>query len=206
MATARRGARTRRAAPTRRASAARKPSRATKARKPARSAKARKPSRGSARAAGRSVASRRTSRAPARKAARRSAPRATPKPAPPPPRNLVNWFEIPVQDMARAQAFYERVLQVSLGLHDMGSFQMAWFPGGPHGLGTTGTLMRSEGYTPSHTGSMVYFSVADIDATLARVQANGGRVLNPKMSIGEFGFVAHFEDCEGNRVALHSMA
>jgi predicted enzyme related to lactoylglutathione lyase len=51
---------------------------------------------------------------------------------------------------------------------------------------------------------MVYFSVADIDATLKRVHQSGGRILNPKMSIGEYGFVGHFEDCEGNRVALHS--
>jgi predicted enzyme related to lactoylglutathione lyase len=26
------------------------------------------------------------------------------------------------------------------------------------------------------------------------------------MAIGEYGFIAHFEDTEGNRVALHSMS
>ena len=34
---------------------------------------------------------------------------------------------------------------------------------------------------------------------------NGGKTLNPQKSIGEHGFVAHFEDCEGNRIAIHSM-
>jgi predicted enzyme related to lactoylglutathione lyase len=29
--------------------------------------------------------------------------------------------------------------------------------------------------------------------------------LRAKTSIGQHGFVGHFEDCEGNRVALHSM-
>jgi len=29
-------------------------------------------------------------------------------------------------------------------------------------------------------------------------------VLLPKMSIGEYGFIAHFQDSEGNRVALHA--
>jgi predicted enzyme related to lactoylglutathione lyase len=29
-------------------------------------------------------------------------------------------------------------------------------------------------------------------------------VLNGKQSIGAHGFVAHFEDTEGNRVALHA--
>jgi hypothetical protein len=37
------------------------------------------------------------------------------------------------------------------------------------------------------------------------VVERGGMVLNPKMNIGEYGFVGHFEDSEGNRVALHSM-
>jgi len=98
------------------------------------------------------------------------------------------------------------VLQVKLTPQDMGTFKMAMFPGGPDGFGASGVLMQSEGYTPSHAGSMVYLSVKDIDTTLARVRQRGGTVLNPKMSIGEYGFVAHFEDCEGNRVALHSMA
>lgn len=29
-------------------------------------------------------------------------------------KNLINWFEIPVTDMARAIAFYEQVMQISL--------------------------------------------------------------------------------------------
>ena len=39
----------------------------------------------------------------------------------------------------------------------------------------------------------------------AWVDAEGGKTFNEKMSIGEHGFVAHFEDSEGNCVALHSM-
>jgi len=46
--------------------------------------------------------------------------------------------------------------------------------------------------------------VEDIEETLKKVDEKGGRILNPKKSIGEYGFVAHFEDCEGNRIALHS--
>ena len=46
--------------------------------------------------------------------------------------------------------------------------------------------------------------VKDIDATLPRVAKHGGKVLGPKKSIGQHGFVGHFEDSEGNRVALHS--
>lgn len=118
--------------------------------------------------------------------------------------NPVNWFEIPVTDMDRAKSFYEAILEVELALRDLGNLQMAWFPMNPDASGSTGTLILAETYVPSHEGTMVYFSVKDIEATLGRVAQHGGKVLNPKMSIGEFGFVGHFEDSEGNRVALHS--
>jgi hypothetical protein len=51
---------------------------------------------------------------------------------------------------------------------------------------------------------MVYFGVEDIDGTLKKVKNSGGKILNPKIGIGEYGFVGHFEDSEGNRVGLHS--
>ncbi len=71
--------------------------------------------------------------------------------------------------------------------------------------GATGSLIRGEGYSPSHSGTMVYFSVADIEAVLRKVNERGGKTLTPLTSIGEYGFVATFEDSEGNRVALHSL-
>ena len=46
----------------------------------------------------------------------------------------------------------------------------------------------------------------EIEAVLARVEANGGRTLTPKTDIGEYGFYACFEDSEGNRVGVHSAA
>ena len=119
--------------------------------------------------------------------------------------NPVGWFEIPVADMARATAFYEKVLGVSLAPMTMGPAEMAMFAAEPALPGAGGCLIHTDGYSPSHAGSLVYFSVQDIEATLRRVQAGGGRTLVPKMSIGEHGFIAHFEDPEGNRVALHAL-
>jgi hypothetical protein len=65
-------------------------------------------------------------------------------------------------------------------------------------------LGKADGYTPSCSGTLVCFTVDDIEKTLGRVGAKGGKILNPKTAIGEYGFIAHFEDCEGNRVALQS--
>jgi predicted enzyme related to lactoylglutathione lyase len=118
--------------------------------------------------------------------------------------NPVGWFEIPVTDMPRATAFYERVLGLKLERHDLGPLQMAWFPMKNGDYGSSGSLVQNQAYTPGHAGTLVYFTCADIDAALKRVAENGGRVLRPKTSIGEHGFVGHFEDSEGNRVAVHS--
>ncbi len=117
--------------------------------------------------------------------------------------NPVNWFEIPVNDIARAKNFYESVLGYELSVNEMGGAEMAWFPMSPDGAGATGTLIKSEGYTPSHAGSLVYFTVPDIEVTLAKISEHGGSTLVGKMSIGEYGWIAHFQDSEGNRVALH---
>jgi predicted enzyme related to lactoylglutathione lyase len=119
--------------------------------------------------------------------------------------NSVGWFEIPVNDLKRATAFYEHVFGTTLQPMQMGPADMAMFSSDPGHPGAGGALIKTEGYTPSFDGSVVYFSVADIEGTLSRVTARGGKTVVPKMSIGEFGFVAQFKDSEGNRVALHSM-
>jgi len=118
--------------------------------------------------------------------------------------NAINWFEIPVSDLDRAKDFYEKVLNVSMTITEMGPLKMAWFPSEQESPGAAGTLIKADSYVPSHSGTLVYFQVDDIEGTLDKINSQGGKTLNPKMSIGEYGFVAHFEDCEGNRVALHS--
>ena len=117
--------------------------------------------------------------------------------------NPVNWFEIPVNDMGRAKTFYESAFGAPLSENEMGPYKMAWFPMEMGTAGAAGTLMQGDGYTPSHDGSLVYIGVPQIDAALTKIDEAGGKTLLPRTSIGEHGFIAHFEDCEGNRVALH---
>ncbi len=121
----------------------------------------------------------------------------------PSPANPVNWFEIPVNDMAQAKTFYESVFGVEITETEMGPNKMGFFPMEMGAAGAAGTLIKGEGYTPSHEGSLVYLHVDKIDATLEAIGGAGGKTLMPRISIGEHGFVARFEDTEGNRVALH---
>lgn len=117
--------------------------------------------------------------------------------------NIANWFEIPVKDLDRASTFYEKVFDVKLSLEG----HVAFFPYTKEGPGAAGSLTMFESYEPSHSGTLVYFGVDDINEILRRVNTNGGKTLLPKTKIGisGFGFIAHFEDCEGNRVGLHAM-
>ena len=118
--------------------------------------------------------------------------------------NPVNWFEIPTTDLARATSFYEAALEISLTPMEMEPLKMAWFPMTQGAPGAPGALVQGEGYTPSASGTLVFIHVEDIDGALARIDRNGGKTLVPKTDIGEYGSFAHFEDTEGNRVALHS--
>lgn len=124
-----------------------------------------------------------------------------------PKMNAVVWFEIPVKDLNRAKKFYEKVFNVKLKDGDMPGMKFTMFPDDEKLYGTTGALVASENAKTcsEEGGTVVYFSCEELDNELARIKDNGGKVLVPKMSIGEHGFVAHFLDTEGNRVALHSM-
>jgi len=119
-------------------------------------------------------------------------------------KNVVNWFEIPVTDMARAKKFYSTVFNRDLQDMPNPAMEMAAFPWAEGGENSTGALIKSEFTKPSERGTMVYFQCEDLSDELSRVEANGGKVLYPKSSIGEHGFIAQFLDTEGNKVGLHS--
>ena len=118
--------------------------------------------------------------------------------------NPVVYFEIPVSDMARAIAFYSAVFEIELTRETVDGYDMALFPGAPGRAGAVGALAKGDVYVPSLNGPIIYFGVADIAPVLARAVANGGRVLYAKKNIGANGFVAEFQDSEGNRIALNA--
>jgi predicted enzyme related to lactoylglutathione lyase len=121
--------------------------------------------------------------------------------------NAIGWFDIYVSDMGRAVSFYESVLGHKLeAMGDPTSeTQMMSFPTDLGIYGAGGALVKSEYSKPGVGGSMLYFSVEDCSIELSRVVDAGGKVVRPKFSIGEFGFVALCEDTEGNMFGLSSM-
>lgn len=119
--------------------------------------------------------------------------------------NPVVWFEIYVQDMPRAKAFYGAVFGIEFSPIQTGDLEMWSFPGEPVRPGSVGALVRMEGVPSGGSGTLVYFGCADCAVEESRVAAAGGRVFRPKMSIGEFGFITLAVDPDGNMFGLHSM-
>jgi uncharacterized protein len=121
--------------------------------------------------------------------------------------NVIGWFDIYVNDMERAVSFYETVLQKKLDpIGDpTGETQMMSFPADMNLYGASGALVKSNYSRPGIGGTLMYFSVEDCSQEESRVVAAGGKVVRPKFSIGEFGWVTLCEDTEGNMIGLNSM-
>ena len=123
-------------------------------------------------------------------------------------RNALNWFEIPVADIERAQRFYETLLARSMRREQMGPQTLAIFPYEP-GQSVGGALLQSAtAPAPSTEGTLVYLDASpSLDVVLSRASELGAKVLLPKLQLPrDIGFIAHIVDSEGNRIGLHSPA
>lgn len=126
--------------------------------------------------------------------------------------NPVGWFEIYVQDIAKAEKFYSEVLQLQLenlsdptGAED-GSLIMSAFPMTMDNIpGASGALVQMKGVPSGGNSTVVYFTSQDCSIEESRVEKAGGKVQESKMSIGNHGFVSLCFDVDGNMFGIHSM-
>jgi len=122
-------------------------------------------------------------------------------------KTAVSWFEIPAKKIGRAKKFYEALFDIEMQDLDMDNeLKMTMFPVEEGGIG--GALCEhKDWYKPSMEGALVYLSAnPDLQQVLNKVEKNGGKILRKKTKISdEYGYMAIFQDTEGNRLALHSM-
>ena len=119
--------------------------------------------------------------------------------------NPVGWFEIYVQDMDRAKAFYEKTFDAVLERIESSGVEMQAFPMKHESPGCAGALVKMSGKDSGAGGTIVYFPGEDCAAMAERAVTNGGTIQTQKKAIGEHGFIAHVVDTEGNLIGLHSM-
>ncbi len=121
--------------------------------------------------------------------------------------NPVNWFEIYVQDIERAKAFYEAVLDVTMASISPPDEELSMysFPMSTDSFGSSGAIVHHEMVPSGGNSTLVYFHCNDCAVEETRIATAGGKLERAKMSIGDYGFISLATDPDGNRFGLHSM-
>jgi len=123
--------------------------------------------------------------------------------------NAISWFEIPTNDIDRAQKFYEAIFGITMMPMDMPNIKMRMFPLDDMMTQVGGALVDSGGFHKASAteGPLIYLNGnPDVQHVLDKVQGAGGSILLPKTEISpEYGFMAVIMDTEGNRIGLHSV-
>ena len=116
--------------------------------------------------------------------------------------NRAVWFDIPVSDLDRAATFYRAVLGVDVEKNEFDGFSFCVIE---HDQGNGGCLVPAGDQITSTGGILLYMNVEGrIRDAVCKVEALGGRIVEPAKAIGPHGFRAVVLDSEGNRIALHS--
>ena len=121
--------------------------------------------------------------------------------------NPVCWFEISVSNMSRSIQFYESVLKTQLTKIDSPdpAREMYGFPSNFESMGTSGALVSGREAPADCGGTTIYFSCDDCADEISRVESAGGKLMQGKTSIGQFGFFGLAQDPDGNLFGLHSL-
>jgi len=120
--------------------------------------------------------------------------------------NSIVWVDIPVLNLDRSIKFYSAVIGSPVAKQDYPGMSIGLLPHVEGKGEVSGCLFTSPDAKPSDQGPLIYLNAQGrLDQAVAAVEANGGKVLQPKHAIGPHGFRAVILDSEGNRVALHSM-
>ncbi|SDP25547.1 VOC family protein [Lentzea jiangxiensis] len=108
-------------------------------------------------------------------------------------------FELPADDLARATGFYRSVFGWS-AQHLPFDYVLVDTDGDPVDVRDAdgGISPRTEFVR----GPVLIIEVPDLDAVAAEVAAAGGKLLNAKERVGDYGFSRYVEDTEGSVLCL----
>jgi predicted enzyme related to lactoylglutathione lyase len=118
-------------------------------------------------------------------------------------------FEIPADDVSRAQEFYQAAFGWNLNPIPEANYTMvSTTPTNEQGMPTdpgaiNGGMLKRE---PPVTSPVITIDVEDIDKVLEKIVTLGGSTVQPKESVMDMGFAAYFKDSEGNLMGLWQSA
>jgi predicted enzyme related to lactoylglutathione lyase len=114
-------------------------------------------------------------------------------------------FEIPADNLERAQKFYRSVF----------GWEMEQFPEMEYIM--VRTTQVDENHMPAEPGAInggmmkrerpviapvITIAVQDMETAMKNIKKMGGEVIRGKMQVGDMGYAAYFKDTEGNIIGL----
>jgi uncharacterized protein len=128
----------------------------------------------------------------------------------------LSWNELTTNDIDGSQRFYGEVFGWQTTAMDLGdSAYTVWHPGGvapatgpqeEGGNGIGGMILNANWPEGTPPFWLVYFSVDDADATVAKAEEFGGSVIAPPFEAGDVGRIAILADPQGAVFAVIQMA
>lgn len=119
--------------------------------------------------------------------------------------NKVVHFEIPADNVERAQKFYHEVFEWTINsMPNMGYTILSTGPTDEKGMTKEngfingGMMKRQEPIK----NPVITINVDSIEDSSKKIVEHGGRIIREKMDVGEMGYAAYFTDSEGNVLGL----
>ena len=123
--------------------------------------------------------------------------------------NKVVHFEIPADDVDRAQKFYKDLFGWDIekagempywNIHTVETDDKMM----PKEVGAIngGMLKRDEENDPSGTKPVIVINVPNVEEHCKKVENAGGKVVMPTMKVGDMGMYARVQDTENNIIGL----
>ena len=121
-------------------------------------------------------------------------------------------FEIPVDDLEKARAFYGPIFgwklqdwpmpdgSTYIGVHTTPIDEKTRVPLEPGGI--NGGIMKKNDHVKNVKGAVIAVNVVSIDECITKVIAAGGKVVMPKVDMMGMGFYAYVSDPSGNTIGL----
>ena len=107
------------------------------------------------------------------------------------PNGKICYIQIPTTDIAESASFYNKVFGWNIRTRSDGSIA---FDDAINGVSGTWVLNRKP---HTESGLLIYIMVDDVAATIEKIIANGGKVVEP-MTGKAPEFIATFSDLSGN--------
>ena len=115
---------------------------------------------------------------------------------------VVGWVDLTVEDAPRVRDFYREVVGFDVDAVDMGGYSDFVMTAPGTGAPTAGVCHARGVNANLPPVWMVYFTVADVDASAARCAELGGEILVGPKDMGDYGRYAVVRDPAGAVAAL----